>query len=385
MAIEKETIPLEPLVIKWIVDSSGWTYEEISKRLKTSVENTEKIVKGEKKLTFRQLKELATVFKRPIAAFLLSEPKPEKPKPNDYRMLPNKTGKFDKKTVLVLREARKLQELCKELSKNVHTETKTQLENFKTSDDFQQIALNYRETLGLTKEKQENFKSAYDFFNFLRDKLEDLNIYVFQFSMPLEDARGFVFVDDSPYVIVVNTKDIIEARLFSLMHEFGHILLGETVIDLPDIILSQENEKEKWCNSFAASFLFPKQLAQSVFDKNKSKLTERTTLNGMSNKYKVSKAVLLLTMRHLNFIGQKAFEDKLNQYKPKPKEKIKQQKKESTGGIPSDKKTVSKVGTKFVSLVANNYDKEFITYTDALNYLSIKSKNFDKVLAKAKK
>jgi len=43
------------------------------------------------------------------------------------------------------------------------------------------------------------------------------------------------------------------------------------------------------------------------------------------------------------------------------------------------------MGNKFISLVANNFDKKFITYTDALGYLSIKSKNFEKVLAKARK
>ena len=43
------------------------------------------------------------------------------------------------------------------------------------------------------------------------------------------------------------------------------------------------------------------------------------------------------------------------------------------------------IGNKFVSLIANNFDKEFITYGDALSYLSIKSKNFDRVLEKARK
>jgi len=54
-----------------------------------------------------------------------------------------------------------------------------------------------------------------------------MNILVFQFSMPIEDARGFALTDMNPNVIVVNSKDSIEARLFSLMLEFGHILLGE--------------------------------------------------------------------------------------------------------------------------------------------------------------
>ena len=64
---------------------------------------------------------------------------------------------------------------------------------------------------------------------------------------------------------------------------------------------------------------------------------------------------------------------------------LSEQIKKSGGGIPSEVRCLSEVGNKFVSLVANNYDKNNITYTDALSYLSIKSRNFDKVLSKAKK
>lgn len=382
MPKKSPVVDIELSVLKWLIDSSGWSNDEIAKRLNTSTQNIQKIVAGEKKPTFRQLQELSGIFKRPIAAFLLSKPKAEKPKPKDYRLLPDKVDKFDKKTLLVLRKTRRLQELSKELSRNIKYETKTKLEKAKVTDNPEKIAEKYRNIFELTLEKQRRFKTAYELFHYLRDLLEDMNIYVFQFSMPVEDARGFVFVDDNPNVIVVNTKDNIEARLFSLMHEFGHILLGESVIDLPDVASSSKDRIELWCNTFSASFLLPKPVAKDIFIENKTVLTQRKTLNYLSRKYKVSKAMLLLSMRKLNFIQKKDYDNILNQFKPDLK---KEKATKGGGGVPSDRKTLSEVGNKFISLVANNYDREFITYTDALNYLSIKSKNFDKVLAKAKK
>ncbi len=88
-------------------------------------------------------------------------------------------------------------------------------------------------------------------------------------------------------------------------------------------------------------------------------------------------------MKKLNFISNEDYETILNRFKS---DLIKEKERgtKGGGGVPSDKRTLSEVGNKFISLVANNFDKEFITYTDALNYLSIKSKNFDKVLAQAK-
>ncbi len=384
MPKKSPTVDIELSVLKWLIDSSGWSNDEIAKRLNTNTENIQKIIAGKKKPTFKQLQELSIIFKRPIAAFLLSKPKIEKPKPKDYRMLQDKIDKFDKKTIFVLRKSRRLQELTKELSRNISYEIKAKSEQVSINDNPEKVGEKYREIFNLTEEKQRKFKTSYELFHYIRDILEDRNIYVFQFSMPIEDARGFVFADDIPNIIVVNTKDSIEARLFSLMHEFAHILLGESVIDLPDITTVIKNDIENWCNNFSASFLFPKIVANQLFNKNKENLTQKETLNYLSRKYKVSKAMLLVSMKKLNFISKEDYENILNRFKPDlKKEKIKGTK--GGGGVPSDKKILSEVGNKFISLVTNNYDKKFITYTDALNYLSVKSKNFDKVMAQAKK
>ena len=299
------TVNIELSVLNWLIDSSGWSIDEIAKRLNTSIENLQKIRKGIKKPTIRQLQILSIIFKRPIAAFLLSKPIKEKPMPKDYRMLSiQKKDKFDKKTMLVLRKSRRLQELSKELSRNIRYETKTTLKQLTIKENPEIIANKYRELFNLTEERTRKFKTAYELFRFLRDILEDMNIFIFQFSMPIKDARGFVLVDDTPNIIVVNTKDSIESRLFSLMHEFAHVLLGESVIDLPDISTINKNDTEIWCNNFSASFLLPKSLANQLFNEKKETLTETKTLESLSRKYKVSKAMLLVSMKKLNFISR---------------------------------------------------------------------------------
>jgi len=366
------SVEIKPDVFIWLRESAGWSQEEIAKRLNTSIENIKKIENAEKQPTIKQLNELSKIYKRPVAAFFLDEPKSEKPKPKDYRLLPNKKGKFDKKTLLVLRKARRMQDLCRELSININYETKPKIKKADTSENPEKLAKHYRDLFGITEEKQRKFKSSYQFFNYIRDIFEDMNIFVFQYSMPVEDARGFVFVDESPNIIVVNTKDSIEARIFSLMHEFGHILLGESAIDLPDISSHSRNRIERWCNEFASSFLLPKDLAIKIFE------TENKPLQSLSRKYKISKRMILVNMLKLNYIKKDEYENILKKYDQKTKKK-------PEGGLPSDKKRLSEFGNKFVSLVANNYDKENITYNDALNYLSIKSKRFDSLLSKAMK
>jgi len=378
-------VEVNPEVLKWLRESSGWrSIDELSKRLKTTPDIISEFEAGKRSPTLTQLNKMAALFKRPLASFFLSEPKQDKPLPKDYRLLPNKKGIFERKTILAIRRARNLQNISKELSINIGYETKAKVGKVKISDNPDVIAKKYREIFDLSFEKQRKFKDAYKFFGYMRDVLEDFNILVFQFSMPIEDARGFALVDDLPFIIVVNSKDSIEARLFTLMHEFGHILLDETVIDIPDESLTYKDSIERWCNDFASSFLLPEEPSRKLFRGYGTKLTETESLNSLSRMYKVSKAALLVRMRGLNYISNEEFDSVMSRYKSK-EPKAKPEKGKKVMRLKSDQRCLSGMGNKFISLVANNFDRDFITYSDALTYLSIKSKNFDKVLAKARK
>ena len=117
-------VDVNPNVFKWLRESSGWSLEDIAKRLKTSIDVVDAIEKGERQPTLRQLKELSTAYKRPLASFLLSEPLKESPLPKDYRMLPDKRNIFDKKTIHVIRKARDLQEIGADLLININNSIK---------------------------------------------------------------------------------------------------------------------------------------------------------------------------------------------------------------------------------------------------------------------
>lgn len=378
-------VEVDITVFQWLRESSGWSIEDVSKRLGTSPEAIQDIESGGRMPTLWQLRELSKAYKRPLASFFLSEPMREPQLPEDYRTIPEMRGIFDKKTLYAIRRARNLQEIGEELSDNIKCSTKPVIKRVSIRQEPEELAEKYRKHFALTEEKQRGFKNSYELFDYLRDHLEDMNILTFQFPMPVEDARGFVLTDKTPNVIVVNSKDSIEARLFSMMHEFGHILLGETVIDLPDISVRTQSRIEKWCNTFASSVLLPRELAIWIFTSEERTLTDTKTLGVLSYRYKVSKAMLLYNMLELGFISRHVYEGTLGKYHPSKVEDEKEEEEKKGWGIPPDRRCLSEVGNKFVSIVASNYDNSHITYNDALNYLSIRSGIFEKVLSKARK
>ena len=362
-------------IVEWVIKTSGWDLNDLLNKIDVSEKTYKKWINKLDNPTVKQLKLISLKTKRPLALFFLEKIPQEKPLPKDYRLNPEKEGKFDKKTILAIRKSRKLQSILKDFGENTLSEIleKTKI-NIK--DSPQELAKSLRERFNLTEEFQRKGDS-YKFFKFLRNKLEEEKIFNFQISMPLEDARGFALSDELPKVIVVNSGDIIEARIFTLIHEFGHILLGDTEISIPNF--KDTNKTERWCNEFASAFLLPPEIAKRIFKENDATLIEYDTLKKLSRKYKVSKSMLLYNMVKLKFITPSDYGKFLNKY---TKKEYAEKADISGGGVSAEKKCLSELGASFVSLVADNIDKKTITYSDALDYLSIKSRSFEKLINK---
>jgi len=378
-------IQVQPDVLKWAIKNSGLPENQIANKIKVNIDTLNDWLSGTKKPTLRQLESLSQILKRPLAAFFLSKPPEEKPLPRDYRMIPDKIGKFNNKTILAIRKARRLQRVSKELSENLKTEMETGIPSVNLSDNPNLIAEKYLEIFKINEETRKKWKSPYDAFNYFRNILEDRNIIVFKISMPTEDARGFTLVEEVPPVIVVNSKDLPEAQVFTLLHEFGHVLLNKSGVSMPDNALFQRevNKVEKWCNEFASAILLPEDVAKTTFERNKEDLIETQTLNRLSRKLKISKAMLLYNMSKFNYITKSQYELVLKRYDPTQIPTKKEKKKKGGGGVSADKKCISEKGQMFVSLVSKNVNEGFITRSDALDYLSIKSQNLEKVMSQA--
>ncbi len=379
--VKSITVDVEPRVIEYFINSSGWSKEELSEKLKVDYELMTKWISGEQKINLSQLENLSKYLKRPIAAFLLSEPPKERMMPNDFRTLPNKNGIFEKETILAIRRARMLQEISKDLIENMNIVYQNNIKKIDTSYSSKEIAVYFRNKYNFNDSILKKWKSAYDSFNYLRETIESNYIFVFQFPMPLEDARGFTLVDDNPKIIVVNSNDIIEARIFSLMHEFGHVLLNESGISYPEksFVNSAAGNVEKWCNDFASEFLLPENKAREIFENNIDSLIEFDTINSLSRKYKVSKSMLIYKMYNLEYISIEEY-NKLSSILGKS---TKKNKDEDFFGTPQYKICLKELGKSFISLVKNNINKGLITQNEALDFLSIKTNSLDTILGRS--
>jgi Zn-dependent peptidase ImmA (M78 family)/transcriptional regulator with XRE-family HTH domain len=375
---QKSTVSLNPDVLKWLRESSGVSPEEASTYLGVSVDLVLQWERGEGDPTFSQIKEMARVYKRPSAAFFLPKAVRDRPLPSDFRSFSHVPPPLTKKTLLAIRKARDLQAISSVLMENVDIKTGADVVKASLLNDTTKIAHIERNKIGISLDEQFQWKSEYEAFNRWRESIEHRKISVFQF--PMEEIRGLSLTDTLPYAILINSSDLIAARIFTLLHEYAHMLLHKPALCTPEnpIRAGRGQDIERWCNNFAGAFLLPSEEIKQDFER-----FGIANYGRIAKKYRVSYSAVLTRLLVLELITWNLYESERNKLKQKEREKEQKQlekelqkSEEETndraGGENLVRRASRERGETFVSLVRENSHKGFITHSDVLDYLNVK-------------
>jgi Zn-dependent peptidase ImmA (M78 family) len=383
--IEPKKIKINPKVLAWLIENDGRDINTIANAIKN--ENLQKWLNNDDAPTLKYLKKLSIVLKRPLAAFLIPEP-PKEQKITDFRLTSD--PKIPRETLLNKREVLRLQLISKELMENLNEIQEPQVEKVDRKVNLDELAERIRSEFELSK-LQDSSKSPQDLFKKIREKIENSNIFVFLVDASIDDFRGFA-LSTNPATIVVNAKDIPEARNFTLFHEYAHVLLRENGICLQDRYLEADNQEakiENWCNQFAAMCLLPKTEVEKEFRNRKDDIAG--LLKYMNKRFKASKTASLFRLYNLNLIKQSSYQTRykeayyekktiIEQTAAKLKE-LRDKRRDKKSGFPSlTKKKLNRRGNAFINLVKANAEKGNITTIEALDYLGIGLKSYEKYI-----
>ncbi|MFA6049182.1 MAG: XRE family transcriptional regulator [Candidatus Micrarchaeia archaeon] len=362
-------------VLRWARESSGYSIDEVAKKINI-LSNT--VVQWEakpSKISYSTVAKLAKILKRPAIALLLNKP-PSEPSLPSYFRRNNELKELSPDIRIAIRKARHLQHTAKNLEENLKFDAKKIVESASLSDAPDKIAERERNNLGITTETQLTWRDPRIALNEFRKAIENKNIFIFQMALPTEQAQGFSLPDYKAPVIVLNSKDMYERRLFTLFHEYAHILLGESGV-CTDLESQSDNQIERWCDQFAGSFLVPKEDLLSKISDNTQITYEK--LSALAKSFSVSKHMVFVRM---SITGKLSAYDKsvLSKIFSRNKDNV-NKKSASKGGIPPHRRCLSQKGNKFVSLVLENSRKNQITTSEALGHLEVKLNNLPKLEA----
>lgn len=331
---------------------------------------------GAARPSFPQLRKLASIYHRPLAAFYLPEPPVRLEVMHDFRRLSTKNlpPESSPKLALEIRRAYDRREWALELMQDVD-EFPPIFQNTATlRDEVEQVASRLREAIGVRIEEQGTWRVDSEAFKHWRLILERAGILTLQAtSLELNEARGFSISMRPLPVVVVNIKDAPRGRIFTLLHEATHVMLNEGgICDLHDA------DAEAFCNRVAGAALFPKEalLGTTVVRQHRrgDPVWTDLELQELSRQFGGSREAALVRLLTLKLTTQ-SFYDRMRNEFLKRYEQQQKQKQEAEGFAPPHVVAISSAGPLFTSLIVECFNREKITASDVSDYLQVRLKH----------
>ena len=203
------------------------------------------------------------------------------------------------------------------------------------------------------------------------EKVESLGIAVFHLTLTKDNLRGLSIVDDVvPIIGIKRGQEPAHSKTFTLFHELGHVILNQG--GLCDLSLNSDIEIEKWCNSFAAGILIPKEdLIQSEIVNNQrnsgNKIWNKMDLIKLGSIFHVGPLAILRSLLD-NKLTTTAFYNEKHIAWNKPQFGRAKESK----GRELHKESLQERGRTYVSLAFSAFDQNRIDLKDLSDFLGLK-------------
>ena len=250
-------VPITPEVLRWAVEESGYTDELLADHVDVSVDDIASWKRGDTRPTRTPMRKLATKLHRQFAMFLLPAPPTQAPLQVQFRSIgPQLLRRFSPKERRYLRRARRQQEIIGWLSQELN-EPPPDLPRHSLSDSSHTAGVRMREQLNIEFSQQEKWQSPSHAFDHWREAIGGIGVTVFVYSLGQDSCNGFSLWHERAPVIAINSAWNEEARIFTLFHELGHLLLRGSSACLERIGRQMNDPTERWCEQLSASVLLP--------------------------------------------------------------------------------------------------------------------------------
>lgn len=361
----------------WAIKESQKEEEEILNKYP----KIEKWIDGIEKPTFKQLEKLANFLKVSFGYFFLEKPPKENVLETEFRSINNKIPDISKNLKDTIIEMDSKKTWISDYRKKLGWDKLEIINHFNENkkNNIERDVILAKELIELKEYWYKELKNYSEAFNLIRNKLEEKGILTMKNGvvgmnthrkLNINEFRAFMLYDDIAPLVFINNNDSMGGKIFSLIHEYIHILLEKE-----DVIVSEEKnrvlENETYINKITAEFLMPKKHIEELWEKQKNDIDQIIELSKLM---KVSSLALAIRLNNLAFIDNSIV-------KIIRKKALKEfDKKDNNGGGDFYKTYNTRISKNFKEAVINEVESGEITYTYAFELLGgIKGRTYDKI------
>ena len=370
-------------LLVWARESAGLSLAQAAERTKFEVETLKawESEEADAAPSIAQLRKLGDAYKRPIAVFFLSEPPRGFAAHREFRRLAGVLpGKESPELLLALRWAVFRREAAMELHRLIGEAPHRIRTALHPTMDAEEAGHHIRDLLGVTWRAQTEWASAYEALNAWRSAMEAKGVLVFQSSgVQLEEMRGTCIPDHPLPVVLLNSKDAPHGRIFSLLHEFAHVLLhagGHQTSRMVGTRSPEDQPLEVAANAFAAAALLPAHSFVATAEQYHGAADgDDDALRRLAQEVKVSPEVILRRLVTLRKAPEGTYRRKRDAWGG-----TLWYVRGSVGGpVPMEVRTIASDGRGYTRLVMSAYDQRLISTNAASDYLGVKPRHFTNI------
>lgn len=299
-------------VLRWAREWRGRTLEEAAARAKKDVRVIEAWERGEKVPTVRQARDLVAYYGRPFLELLLPEP-PELPAPvslPDYRLHRGVQIPADDRELQLIQEWAETQRVN---ALDLYSEIGEEPPRFPESlfadmnDRPATVAAHAREMLDFPIEQQVEMTQAEArrLPAILRSLFESIGVLTLKETKLAKFGVRGICIAEFPLPVIVFSKESPSAQAFTLVHEFGHLLLRASGVSGEIERRRSASDVEGWCNRFTADFLMPPRYIETLMGAVPSRPVASiadTRLSELARSLRVSEHAMLIQLVNLGYV-----------------------------------------------------------------------------------
>jgi Zn-dependent peptidase ImmA (M78 family) len=331
---------------------------------------------GQETPTYNQLVDLAQHYNIPFGYFFLDElPVKKYPLPH-YRTFSTSPFKPSNELLYTIETLKQRQEWARDTLMD-YKKPLPFGNSITIKTNIEDAAERVRNVLKLTANwaMTENLKDWKDAFGLLINRTEAAGIFVVvngvvgnntHARLNIKEFRGFVLYDKYAPFIFINNNDFITGKIFTIIHEIVHVLIGKSAsFDFTDLTPAQ-NAIEEFCNSVSAEFLVPKNLLLQEF------YNIGNDYEALARRFKVSRIVIARRLLDINKITKTEFNSAYNTFRLSQSET-------PAKGNGGDFYNTSpyRISRQFFKLVYNSVKLNRMLYREAFRLTGLKPGSFD--------
>jgi Zn-dependent peptidase ImmA (M78 family) len=287
-------VPVNGKVLQWARTIRGLSTEDAARLLDVSQAELRSYESGEKKPLVGFLRLMSRRYRINFTSLLMPSPLPIETPPTDHRARQGERP-LSVDTIVSIEEVRETLDAFDDIA-NEDEDIIQHLDigAARLDDDPEVVANRERKKFAISVDEQRSWKNLAQARRKWRRAIEKHGVFTYMIPMPPDELSGFSMLHGKLAAVCVNDREPSEgAKIFTLFHEYCHLLLRRTGI-------SDENDNnrvERFCNEFAASFLVPRPaLVEAVKDVETPADFSDSEVKRLATRFRISNRAMALRL-----------------------------------------------------------------------------------------